>query len=139
MKVSDYMTPEVITANLLDGLYQTFTRMRERDIRHMPVLDNNEKIVGIISDRDLRRPRWLDGEPNQSQNYRMDNDLKVEAAMSSTPDVVQETDDIKSAVALFVGHKYGALPVVDSHDSGKVVGMLSIQDLMRAFNDSLQN
>ncbi len=138
MKVSDYMTPEVITANLKDGLHQTFTRMRERDIRHMPVLDTEEKIVGIISDRDLRRPRWLDGDPNKAQNYRMDNDIKVEAAMSSTPDVVQQDDTIKDAVSLFVTHKYGALPVVDNHESRKVVGMLSLQDLMKAFNDSLQ-
>ncbi|TNE45302.1 MAG: CBS domain-containing protein [Deltaproteobacteria bacterium] len=138
MKVSDYMTPEVITANLKDGLHQTFTRMRERNIRHMPVLDTEEKIVGIISDRDLRRPRWLDGDPNQAQNYQMSNDLKVEAAMSSTPDVVQQGDTIKDAVSLFVTHKYGALPVVDNHESRKVVGMLSLRDLMKAFNDSLQ-
>ncbi len=59
MKVSDYMSSEVVTANLRDGLHQTFYRMLERGIRHMPVVGEGGTLVGIISERDLRRPRFV--------------------------------------------------------------------------------
>lgn len=137
MKVSEYMTRDVVFANLRDGLYQTYERMKEREIHHMPVLDDHERLIGIISDRDLRRPRWLDSNPNWAENFRLDNSLRVEEAMTTVPDVVQEHDDIHIAVSLFLNHRYGAVPVVSSQDRNRVVGILSQLDIIRAFHDHL--
>ncbi len=134
MKVSDYMSTEVVTANLKDGLRQTFYRLRERGIRHMPVLDDDESIVGVISDRDLRRPDWVDEEENVAHYYLLDNEHKVEAAMTRDPWVVQPDDPIQEAVARVLKHRIGALPVVGAQR--KVVGMISAVDLLRAFSDS---
>ena len=85
MDVQEFMSREVVTANLRDGLRQTFYRMRERGVRHMPVLDDHQKLVGIISDRDLRRPDWVDDEENVAHYYILDNDTKVEQAMTRNP------------------------------------------------------
>ena len=82
MRVRDYMTADVVYANLDDGLRQTFYRMRERGIRHMPVLGDREELVGIISDRDLRRPDWVDSEENVAHYYILDNASKVGGAMN---------------------------------------------------------
>ena len=134
MKVQDYMSRDVITANLQDGLRQTFYRMRERDIRHMPVVGLHEELVGIISDRDLRRPDWVDDEENVAHYYVLDNAHKVEGAMTRDPISVSPDTTIREAVALVVDKRIGALPVVDT--SGKLVGMISAIDLLRAFQDS---
>ncbi len=133
MQVADYMTPDVVTANLRDGLHQTFHRMRERGIRHMPVLGEAGKLAGLISDRDLRRPDFVDAGPNTTSYYRLDNDVQVSAAMTHDPVTVEESSDVRDALQLLIDHKFGALPVVD--EEGKLVGILSAHDLLRAFRD----
>ena len=134
MKVRDYMSSEVVTANLRDGLRQTFYRMRERGIRHMPVVGAHEAIVGMISDRDLRRPDWVDGEENVAHYYLLDNDHKVEGAMTRDPLVVHADDRLQDAVDLILKHRIGALPVVG--EGRRVVGMISAVDMLRAFRES---
>ena len=134
MLVRDYMSTEVICANHSDGLRQTFYRMRERGIRHMPVLGQGEKLVGIISDRDLRRPDWVDDEENVAHYYILDNSNKVEGAMTSPPVTVSKDEAIEVALKLLLKRGFGALPVVDG--DGKLVGMLSAVDLLRAFSDT---
>lgn len=131
MLVKDFMTTAVITANLRDGLHQTFHRMLERDVRHMPVLGEDGKLVGIISERDLRRPDFVDDDPNTVHYYVLDNSLHVESAMRPSPVTVKADDNMTKAVDLFVQHKIGAVPVVD--DGGLVVGILSAVDALRAF------
>jgi acetoin utilization protein AcuB len=135
MHIKDYMSKEVVTANLRDGLRQTFYRMVERKVRHMPVLNEEEQVVGIISDRDLRRPDWVDSEENVAHYYLLDNEVKVEQAMSADPVVVKAGDDIRVALEVFLNRRYGALPVVD--EDNKAIGILSAFDVLRAFNDSL--
>lgn len=136
MHVRDYMTASVVSANLRDGLRQTFYRMRERGVRHMPVLDDRERLVGIISDRDLRRPDWVDDEENVARYYLLDNSAKVEGAMTPAPITVNGDSDIADALAIFLDRRYGALPVVDAER--RVIGMLSAYDVLRAFSDSLK-
>jgi acetoin utilization protein AcuB len=134
MKVGDYMSTEVVTANLKDGLRQTFYRMRERGIRHMPVLGDDESLVGVISDRDLRRPDWVDEEENVAHYYLLDNAHKVEDAMTRDPWVVRPDDPIQEAVGLILKHNIGALPVVGAQR--RLIGMISAVDMLRAFHDS---
>jgi len=134
MKVSDYMSAEVVTANLRDGLRQTFYRMRERGIRHMPVLGDDGAMVGVISDRDLRRPDWVDDEENVAHYYLLDNAHKVEDAMTRDPWFVHPDDPIQDAVDLVLKHRIGALPVVG--EGRKLLGMISAVDMLRAFHES---
>ncbi len=133
MKVCNYMSGEVITANLNDGLRQTFYRMRERDIRHMPVLDDEGGLAGIISDRDLRRPDWVDDEENVAHYYLLDNAHLVKDTMTPGPVKIQQDASIVAAAEIFVEYRYGALPVVDA--KGRLVGMLSLLDVIRAYHE----
>jgi acetoin utilization protein AcuB len=135
MKVRDYMSTSVISANYSDGLRQTFYRMRERGIRHMPVLGAEGDLVGVISDRDLRRPDWVDQEENVAHYYVLDNTKKVEGAMTKPPITIGSDEPIAQALELILDRGFGALPVVG--DDGALVGMLSAVDLLRAFKDSL--
>jgi len=136
MHVSDYMSRTVVTANLRDGLRQTFYRMKERGVRHMPVLDDEERLAGIISDRDLRRPDWVDSEENVAHYYLLDNQVRVEQAMTASPKTVAPDSPITDAIAIFLQHRFGALPVVNAER--RVVGVLSAFDVLQAFSDSLK-
>lgn len=135
MLVSEYMTTGVVTANLRDGLRQTFVRMRERRIRHMPVLGEDGRVAGIISDRDLRRPDWVEDGPNVTHYYVLDNSIRVLEAMSADPVTVRPDDSIDKALNILVSRKYGALPVVDA--DARLVGILTTVDVLAAFRDHL--
>lgn len=134
MLVKDYMTTAVITASPRDGLHQTFTRMRERNVRHMPVLGDGEELVGLISERDVRRPAGTDL-PNVARYFALDNRTRVEEVMTKSVVTVRPDDAVRVALRQFVDTRYGALPVVGA--DGAVVGIISTLDVLRAFQDSL--
>ncbi|TNF31680.1 MAG: CBS domain-containing protein [Deltaproteobacteria bacterium] len=135
MLVRDYMTTDVVFANLRDGLHQTLVRMHERGIRHMPVLDDHERLAGIVSERDLRRPDFVDPDENHARAFILDDSIKVEQAMSPVPATVTPDDDALVAVDLFVERHFGALPVVEGD---RVVGIISTIDLLRALRNRLR-
>ena len=126
--VADYMSSSAITANMGDGLRQTWMRMQERDIRHMPVLDDHERLAGIVSDRDLRRPDSVD--VGTIDSFRLDDTMKVREVMTTPATTVQADTPLMEAFDLVLERRFGALPVVDA--DGRVVGMLSAWDLLRA-------
>jgi acetoin utilization protein AcuB len=99
----------------------------------MPVLDDEERLVGIISDRDLRRPDWVDNEENVAHYYMLDNAHKVADTMTQGPEAVSPDDDIQTAVSVLLKRKIGALPVVA--EDGRLAGILSAVDLLRAFHE----
>jgi acetoin utilization protein AcuB len=133
MLVRDYMTTDPVCANLRDGLRQTYDRMLERGIRHLPVLDENEKLVGIVSDRDLRRPKEVD-EPNVAHYFVLDDSTPVADAMSSGLTTVKPDDSIERALDLLLDGRHGALPVMDGDT---LLGILTTIDLLKALRKCL--
>ena len=60
IKVSNYMSPRVLSIPPTMGIREAFFKMKENAIRHLPIVDENNTLIGIISDRELRRPNWVD-------------------------------------------------------------------------------
>lgn len=135
MKVSKYMTQKLITATPEMSVKQAFLTMRSHRVRHLPVVDG-DKLVGIISDRDLRRPRWAESIDDWTSYYQVSDDITVKDVMATHPEVVHTYDNILKAVAIFRERRYGALPVLDKEES--LVGILSAQDLLLALEELLQ-
>lgn len=133
MKISHYMTPKVISAHPEDGIRKTFFLMREHSIRHIPVLDENRRLIGILSDRDLRRPEWVEESLDVSHVYNLDDNLAVKDLMTTDVKVVYTYDSIRKANRFFIDHRFGALPVLNKEE--ELVGMLSAIDVLRAFED----
>lgn len=136
MKISHYMTPKVICAHPEDGIRKTFFLMREHGIRHIPVLDEQRRLIGILSDRDLRRPEWVDESLDISHVYHLDDNLVVKDLMTTDVKVVYTYDSIKKANRFFIDHRFGALPVLNKEE--ELVGMLSAVDVLRAFEDYME-
>jgi len=136
MIVRDCMTTDPISANLLDGLHQTYTRMRERGIRHMPVLDTSGRLAGIVSERDLLRPSHIDSSPNVSNYFALTNTIKVSEAMTDHAITINAEAPVSEVLELFLKHRFGALPVVDGDNM--LLGIVSTVDMLRAFKKSLE-
>ncbi len=132
LKVSSFMTSKVITARPEDGIRQTFFRMRENEVRHMPVVDNERQLIGIISDRDLRRPEWVDEAPDLSHIYNLDDNLSVQDLMTRNVMVAHTYDTIAKATKVLIEHRFGAMPVLNKEQ--ELVGMLSSLDMLKALD-----
>jgi acetoin utilization protein AcuB len=134
MNISKYMTQKLIAVSPDTTVKNAFLTMRSRRVRHLPVVDG-EKLVGIISDRDLRRPRWAETIDDWTSYYQLDDDMTVKDVMTSRPETVRTRDDILKAVKIFRERRYGALPVLNK--TGELVGILSAQDLLQALEELL--
>lgn len=134
-KVTEYMTRKVITTTPDRGIREAFFKMKEHHIRHLPVLDEDKKLVGIISDRELRRPDWVDESLDVTHVYRLNDDLLVGDVMITRVHVVHTYDTLRKAAKIILENKIGAVPVMDKTEA--VVGMLSAVDLLRALDDMI--
>ena len=76
MRVSKYMTQKLIVATSEMSVRQAFLTMRTHRVRHLPVVDG-DTLAGIISDRDLRRPRWAEKIDDWTSYYQISDDITV--------------------------------------------------------------
>ena len=134
MKVSKYMTTKLITCTPEMSVKSAYLTMISHRVRHIPVVEGDQ-LVGIISDRDLRRPSWVDALDDWTQYYQISDDTKVADIMTTKPVTVRTYDRIDKAVRIFREERYGAVPVLDKN--GDLVGILSAHDLLGALDDLL--
>lgn len=127
--VRDVMTSRPITVPLTESLQGALEVMAMKHIRHLPVVDGTGQMVGLVTDRDLRRaapsPLFPTGDDTQAQ---LDS-VTVERVMIRAPTTIASTAKLEDALRLFVDKKFGALPVLDG---GRLVGILTPIDVMRA-------
>jgi CBS domain-containing protein len=130
LRVKEVMTTPPVTIRQDATAGAAWKLMRDRKIRHLPVLDDGGRLVGIVTDRDLRQ---MVPEPAVQEQLggigRAFNVLRVAELMTWGVVTVQPETDVRHGARIMLGQKIGALPVVDR---GRVVGMLSALDLLRA-------
>ncbi|MDA8020700.1 MAG: CBS domain-containing protein [Thermoanaerobaculia bacterium] len=129
MKVRDLMSSTVFASKPDDSVADLRDLMYEHDVRHIPVVDGEGDLVGLVSQRDLLRnslveqadmPRFIEDE--------VLNRLRVAELMTTVVEAVEPESDIRSAADLMIEYKYGCLPVVDG---SRLVGILTESDFVR--------
>ena len=135
MRVREYMTTKVMSLNVDGRLLDAALFIRRTGKRHIPVVNEEGKVVGIISDRDVSRlaPSMLAGMTPEEYNQVFEA-TPLTMAMTKDPITVGPDDMIRDAVLLFYTKKVGALPVVED---GKVVGILTVTDMLGLLNELL--
>jgi acetoin utilization protein AcuB len=127
--VSELMTPNPITIAHTQTVGKAMELMSRYDIRRLPVTKDG-KLIGIISDRDLRqmggRPSLKLRKTDQDEAYLQ---LPVEEAMTLNVITIREHQAVQDAIASMVKNKISGLPVVDWE--GALVGILSDQDVLK--------
>ena len=132
-KVSEYMTRKVVSITPDTGIREAFFKMKEHHIRHLPVVDGEKKLIGIVSDRELRRPEWVDESLDIAHVYYLDDEMTVGDVMIQNVHVIHTYNSLRQAASLLLDNNIGAAPVLDK--KGALVGMLSAVDLLRALYD----
>ncbi len=131
MKVKELMTPKVLTVSPDDKVDRVFFLFNFENIRHLPVVEKN-KLVGIISDRDLKK---ILGSPKKFLDRGADRPLtissrKVRTIMRRGVISIEPEQRAADAAAIMAKRKIGALPVVHKD---RLVGILTATDVLKAF------
>lgn len=129
--VRDVMHPKPLTAAVDDYLMDALARMSKRNIRHLPVVAGDGRVIGMLSDRDIRSAI---GDPTRAMRIEHTRvrlqSLRVIDVMSRRVVSVGEQAPLAEVAAQFIKQGSGALPVVDATE--RLVGIVSYVDLLRA-------
>jgi len=133
MFIDKSMTRRVITIGPDAGVLEARGKMEENGIRHLPVVDEYNKVVGIITDRDIRSalPSVFSTCREDLKEIQQISALKVGDVMNKKVITISPMDTLEDALLLMHKSNKGALPVVDR--DGKLKGIISRRDLISAF------
>jgi acetoin utilization protein AcuB len=133
MFVSRSMAKKVVTIDKEMSLLDARELMQRQEIRHLPVVDSGNRLVGMVTDRDIRSalPYFLAKGEGDAQTRDQYADIKVSDVMTTDLLTISPNHTLQDAIMLVEQKKVGAFPVVN--DGNKLVGILSVRDLLRAF------
>lgn len=135
MKIKDWMSSPVVTVTPQTSVKEAFKIMKKNGFRHLPVV-KGEKLVGFVTDRDLRRPDIADVFKEWNDLYRLSDELHVEDVMITKVVSCLPDDDLAKVAFTVVDKHIGATPVVDPIDKTKLIGIITVYDLLRAMVQS---
>jgi acetoin utilization protein AcuB len=143
MRVKDVMTRDPITIDPEAPIATAVAMMREKGVRHLPVVDDTGRLAGMVSDRDLRDAvfapaiaehlsqvarRRLRGLSGAVENLRV-KDLMTWDAVTTGPGA-----SLAQAAATMFEGRFSSLPVVDK---GTLVGIVTERDVLRALGQTV--
>lgn len=128
-RVADLMTEKVISVGPRDDLSTISQILADHDIRHVPVVEAESRLVGVISQRDLLRYSLLGG----GNNDRVLEETALEEYrardLMSVAETVEADTPLREAASILLDNKFGCLPVVRGET---LIGILTESDFVRA-------
>lgn len=134
MLIRDRMTKGVITVEPGVSMMQASRLMKDHNIHRLPVVDENGKLVGILSDRDVK-----EASPSKAtaldmhEIYYLLSEIKVKDIMTRHPLSMRGDDSVEQAALLMIDKQFSGIPIVD--DNGKVEGIITDSDIFKVFVD----
>jgi len=132
--VENVMSTDVFTLGRNDKLSVADDLMKQRRIRHIPVLNSDGELCGILTQRDLFRGILLKslGYGSRAEQKLLDS-LSIKDAMRDEVLTISPESTLSDAAELMLSNKVGCLPVVDGE---QLVGMISEADFVKQFTRS---
>jgi len=125
MRVESYMSNAPITIRDETVYWEAFDTMREKDLHHIPVVNEDNAVVGILTRRDLQIA---------AQHFK-EAPVEVSEVMHSPVVTISPGELLSEAAKQMIDNRIGGLPVLDTND--QMVGILTETDLLRALIDQL--
>lgn len=121
MNASEMMTKDVQSCSPNDNLQRAAQIMWERDCGVVPVVDGANRVVGMVTDRDIAMAAYIQGQPLWQ--------VPVSSAMARKVHGVRENDPIDVVETMMARVRVRRVPVLDGE--GRLKGILSLNDLAR--------
>lgn len=133
--VADLMITNLVTLKESDSLAKAKALMAEKNIRNLPVVDDENNCLGMLTQREyLKHAFYLVSQFGTQQLQKKEEQTPVRNAMNKDTLSVESTMSLKAAAEFFIENKYGSLPVVEN---GKLVGILSPVDFVKLAHSML--
>jgi len=133
MFVIERMATDLITIGPDLTIGEAKKVMSENSIRHLPVIDDEGLLIGIVTDRDMRdaMPSTLKKKADYEKTLATIKNYKIQDIMTRDLLTIYPYYTIQDTLLVIQKKKVGALPVVD--EEGRLKGILSTRDLLTAF------
>ncbi|EON71577.1 acetoin utilization AcuB family protein [Lysinibacillus sphaericus] len=127
MIVEEIMNEEPYTLAPTNTVLEALKLMREKKVRHLPVVDDERHVLGVITERNIKEalPSSLLDEPNSPVF-----NAAIEEIMVKNPLVGHPLDFVEEVALTFYESKVGCLPIVSG---GKLVGIVTTTDLLYTY------
>jgi CBS domain-containing protein len=127
MKVENYMQPKPLTVKRGETVQRIAELIRKHGVRQIPVVDGHNRLVGIVTDRDIRSATG----PTANEEFQLvAEDVMTQDVVTTFPGA-----ELATAVDELYQHGFGALPVVVGE---QVVGLLSTHELLGWMKEKLE-
>jgi len=133
MYIAEYMTSDPITVSPDTLLPEARLILNEHCIRHLPVVDRQRRLVGIVSDRDLRSayPSSVTSNREKMLSYEQVEKATVADMMTTSCSTLTVDASLDDALLIFDQEKIGVIPVVS--EDNEVLGIFSLLDMTTAY------
>lgn len=129
MNVESIATRDVVTIKDSDSMRAASKIFEEHKFRHLPVVDDGGRLVGVVTDRDIKRASASDATSLDIHEltYLVDK-ITVSRVMTKEPIVVAPDTSVQAAAKLMADRKIGCLPVMVD---GKLGGIVTDIDMLK--------
>ncbi|MCE2594563.1 CBS domain-containing protein [Motilimonas cestriensis] len=124
--VADIMSTSLHTLSPQDTLASAAQLMADKRIRHIPILDEADQLVGLISERDLLAAKQSSVIKDTGENTPWTK-VTIAQIMTKNLTTVDPKASVKSAAIYIQQHKFGCLPVVKKE---KLLGIITDTDFV---------
>jgi CBS domain-containing membrane protein len=135
LEVRDLMTPKVFTLKPSDSLEELYELMDDKHVRHVPIVNREGDLEGLVTHRDLSRSVLG---PQEGLPLSVQEDLlrrrKVREIMATEVDTIEPDEPLEEAAEMLLENKIGCLPVVEGEH---LVGILTEADFVRYYVESI--
>ena len=129
MRVLQVMSRPAHTCRRTTRLAKVLQHMQHGDFGVMPVTDEHDRLVGVLTDRDIGMAL--------SRHHRCPDDLTAGEVMHEHVHTFEPHHDLRDAMRIMARHQVRRLPVID--ESRRVLGMLSTSDLLLAVRHRIRS
>jgi CBS-domain-containing membrane protein len=138
MMVRDVMSTRVVAVRKRATFKDMAARLREQRVSAFPVLDDDDKVIGVVSEADLlakvalddRMPRLFPGMTRAREEAKADGVIAADL-MTAPPATVLPGDSVAHAARLMYDRRVKRLPVIDGR--GRLIGIVARSDVLSVY------
>ncbi|MYL59256.1 CBS domain-containing protein, partial [Virgibacillus halodenitrificans] len=125
MLVEEIMKTSVVTLPPTATIAEALQLLQKHRIRHIPIVNEEYQVIGIVSDRDVR-----DASPSVFDTNSISEELEneIQTIMSTPVITIHPLDFVEEIARVFYDEEFAALPVV--RDNNKLVGIVTEKDML---------
>jgi len=136
IKIKDIMTTEVFVLHSTQTLELVRSLMRIKHVRHVPIVEQDNTFVGLMTHRDLLAQTISHlAEVDDNEQEYLDRHIHIMNIMKTDVITAEPDMNVCDAISMLLEHKYGCLPVVSE---GKLVGIVTEADFLKLTQDLLR-